>query len=209
MTDHGPPPALIVVGGFAGTGKSSISRRLSGEFRVPRLGSDTLGRTLRHSLGSRRDEVDAYRLAYDLLFRLSEEFIQSGVSVILDLTMGWEFQWHHADSIVRRYPQTLFLPIILRCAYETCIERIRQRHATNPDYYDPPELYRSEPKILRVWEYLACLNRPDIYFVDAGRPHDEVYEAVRGYISSRCFPLKIEEGDATPASHIFKLSPFK
>jgi predicted kinase len=186
-----PPPALIVVGGFAGAGKSSITKRLSGEYRIPRLGSDTLGRTLRNSLGSKRDEVDAYRLAYDLLFRLGEEFIQSGVSVILDLTMGWEFQWRHADGIVRRYPQTLFLPIILRCPYEMCIERIRLRHAANPDYYDPPELYQTEPKILGVWEYLDRLNRPDIHFVDAARPHDEVYEAVRGYVSARCFPLKI------------------
>ncbi len=186
------PPALIVVGGFAGAGKSSISRRLSGEFRIPRLGSDTLGRTLKNFLGSQRDEVDAYRLAYELLFGLGEEFIQSGVSVILDLTLGWEFQWRYADGIVRRYPRTLFLPIILRCPYETCIERIRQRHAANPDYYDPPELYRSEPKILRVWEYLGRLNRPDVYFVDAARPHDEVYEAVRGYVSARCLSLKIE-----------------
>jgi predicted kinase len=183
-----PPAALIAVGGFAGTGKSSISRRLSGEFRIPRLGSDTLGRTLKSSLGSRRDEVDAYRLAYDLLFRLGEEFIQSGVSVILDLTMGWEFQWRHVDSIVRRYPWTLFLPIILRCSYEICIERIRQRHAANPDYYDPPELYQTEPKILGVWEYLDRLDRPDVHFVDAAGPHDEVYEVVRGCVSARCFP---------------------
>jgi predicted kinase len=187
-----PPAALIVVGGFAGTGKSSISRRLSGEFRIPRLGSDTLGRTLRNSLGSQRGKVDAYRLAYDLLFRLGEEFIQSGASVILDLTMGWEFQWRHADGIVRRYPQTLFLPVILRCPYETCIERIRQRHAANPDYYDPPELYRSEPKIRGVWEYLDRLNRPDVHFVDAGRPFDEVYVAVRGYVSACWLPLKVE-----------------
>ena len=185
-----PPPALIVVGGFAGTGKSTISRRLSGEFRIPRLGSDTLGRTLKNSLGSRQSEVDAYRLAYDLLFRLGEEFIQSGVSVILDLTMGWEFQWRHVDSIVWRYPQTLFLPVILRCSYETCIERIRQRHATSPAYYDPPELYQTEPKILRVWEYLDRLTRPDVHFVDAARPQDEVYEAVRGYVSARRFPIE-------------------
>jgi predicted kinase len=187
-----PQAALIVVGGFAGTGKSTISRRLSGEFHIPRLGSDTLGRTLKDSLGSQRDEIDAYRLAYDLLFRLGEEFIQSGVSVILDLTMGWEFQWHHVDSIVRRYPWTLFLPIILCCPYETCIARIRQRHEANPDYYDPPELYQTEPKILGIWGYLDRLDRPDVHFVDAAGPHDEVYEAVKRYVLFYRFPPKIE-----------------
>ncbi len=194
-----PPPALIVVGGFAGTGKSTLSRRLSGEFRIPRLGSDTLGRTLKNSLGSRQNEVDAYRLAYDLLFRLGEEFIQSGVSVILDLTMGWKFQWRRVDDIVRRYPQTLFLPVILRCPYETCIERIRQRHAASPAHYDPPELYQTEPKILKVWGYLDRLNRSDVHFVDAGRSPDEVYEAVRGYLSSHGSTL-LKSGDLHPCT---------
>jgi len=45
-------PALIIVGGFAGTGKTAISRRLSAELGIPRLGSDTLGRTINTSLGS-------------------------------------------------------------------------------------------------------------------------------------------------------------
>jgi len=36
-----PSPALIVVGGFAGTGKTAVSRRLSAELSIPRLGSDT------------------------------------------------------------------------------------------------------------------------------------------------------------------------
>ncbi len=178
-------PALIVIGGFAGTGKTAVSRRLSGELGIPRLGSDTLGRTIRDSVGVENGEVDAYWIAYEVLFRLCEEFIQLGVSTILDLTMGWEFQWQHVDSIVRRYPQTSFLPVILRCPHEECIKRIRQRHEANPEHYDPPELYLTEPRILRIWEFLVRLNRPGIRFVDAGRPHDEVYGEVRDYVSTQ------------------------
>ena len=178
-------PALIVVGGFAGTGKTAVSRRLSAELSIPRLGSDTLGRTIKNSVGIKNGEVDAYWIAHEVLFRLCEEFIQSGVSAILDLTLGWEFQWQHVDSIARRYPQTLFLPVILRCPHEKCIERIRQRHEANPEYYDPPELYMTEPKILRIWEFLVRLNRPNIHFVDAGRPHNEVYEEVKEYVSTQ------------------------
>jgi len=178
-------PELIIVGGFAGTGKTAISKRLSAELGIPRLGSDTLGRTIKNSIEIQNGKVDAYWIAYEVLFRLCEEFIQSGVSTILDLTMGWEFQWQHVDSIMRQYPQTLFLPIILRCPHEKCIERVRQRYEANPAYYDPPGVYMTEPKNLRIWEFLERLNRPTIYFVDAGRPHNEVYEQVREYVSPR------------------------
>jgi predicted kinase len=99
-------PALIVIGGFAGTGKTAVSRRLSAELRIPRLGSDTLGHIIRDSAGIKSGEVDSYWIAYEVLFHLCEEFIASGVSAVLDLTMGWEFQWQHLDSIVRRHPHT-------------------------------------------------------------------------------------------------------
>ena len=178
-------PALVVVGGFAGTGKTAVSRRLSAEFLIPRLGSDTLGRTIKNSAGIKTGEVNAYWIAYDLLFCLCEEFIQFGVSVILDLTMGWEFQWQHIDDIVGQYPQTLFLPVVLRCSYEQCIERTRQRYVANPEYYDPPEVYETEAKNLKVWEYLKRLSRPDIHFVDAGRGFDKVYEEIRQYVSTQ------------------------
>ena len=179
---HQRPPVLIIIGGFAGTGKTAISKRLSTEFCIPRLGSDTLGRTIKRSMGV--NNSDAYRIGYDVLFRLSEEFIRSGVSTILDLTMGWGFQWQHVDDIIRRYPQTVFVPIVLRCPLVTCIERARQRHASNPDHYDPPEVYTTDPKNLRIWKYLDHLNRPEIHPIDASGDLDQVYETVRALVSA-------------------------
>ena len=178
-------PALIIIGGFPGTGKTAVSRRLSTEFSLPRLGSDTLGRTIKRSISAKHTDVNAYWIAYEVLFRLCEEFIQSGVSVVLDLTMGWPFQWRHVDSIISRHPQVKFLPVILRCSYETCIERVRQRYEANPDYYDPPEVYLTEPKHRRIWECLTALDRDEIHFIDANRSHGNVYEEVKRYVSMR------------------------
>jgi predicted kinase len=178
-------PALITVGGFAGTGKTAISKRLSAELGIPRLGSDTLGRTIKKCIGTNSSQVHAYWIAYEVLFHLCEEFIQTGISTILDLTMGWEFQWQQVDSIMRQYPRALFLPIILRCPYEKCIERVRQRYEATPEYYDPPEVYMTEPKNIGIWEYLAKLDRPAVHFVDASEPHDKVYEQVKVYVSTQ------------------------
>ena len=56
-------PGLIVVGGFAGTGKTSVSRRLSAELCIPRLGSDTIGRTIKGSAGIQNGDVPKRALA--------------------------------------------------------------------------------------------------------------------------------------------------
>ena len=190
------PPALIIVGGFAGAGKTTVFRRLSADFSIPRLGSDTIGRTVKKSAGVMSDAVNAYWIAYDVLFRLCEEFVESGVSTVLDLTMGWESQRQQVDGIIHRHPETLFLPLILRCPHARCMERIRRRYATNPEYYDPPEYYTAEPNVARIWQFLVRIDRPDVRFVDAKSPHDEVYDEILKVVSTQLMrrfePRKME-----------------
>jgi predicted kinase len=184
----GAPPYLVIVGGFAGTGKTAVSRRLAVEFCVPRLGSDTIGRTIAGSEGLQGRDVDSYWIAYDVLFRLCAEFIAAGVSTILDVTMGWEFQWRAVDAILGRHTSTSFVPVVLRCPRPTCIEQIRRRHAARPDHYDPPEVYTREPKLLAVWDYLAKLDRPELRYVDASGTLDDVYAKVRGCVLDGSMP---------------------
>ncbi len=89
--------ALIAIGGFPGAGKTTICGRLSLEFNLPCLSSDIIGRAIERSPGIKASRIDACRVAYDVLFCLCEEFIQSSASVILDLTLGWDFQWRKVD----------------------------------------------------------------------------------------------------------------
>ena len=81
-------PALIVLGGFAGTGKTTLSRRLAVDLGLPRLGTDTIGRTIRRSEAIKGWDINVQWIAHDVLFRLCEEFLRSGVSTILDMNMG-------------------------------------------------------------------------------------------------------------------------
>ena len=179
----GRGPVLIVIGGLAGTGKTAVSRRLSRDLSVPRLGSDTIGRVIKGSAGIKGGEVDAYWIAYEVLFRLCEEFIQSGVSVVLDLTLGWPFQWRSLDGIIQRHPTTVFLPVVLRCPHEQCMARIQSRHEAKPEYYDPPHVYTTEQKILNIWTFLQKLDRPEVRFVDATGSQNEVYDTVKQHIA--------------------------
>ena len=69
--------ALIAIGGFPGAGMTTICRRFCNEFNLPCLSSDTIGRTIEGSQGIGEGRIDAYRVAYDVLFRLCDEFVRT------------------------------------------------------------------------------------------------------------------------------------
>ena len=177
--------ALIAIGGFPGAGKTTICARLSLELNLPCLSSDIIGRAIERSPGIKAGQIDAYRVAYDVLFRLCEAFIQSSAIVILDLTLGWDFQWRKLDGILERNQQTLFLPIILRCSEAQCMERLGARHRAMPGVYAAPEYYRDDQKVREIWKYLQDLNRPEARFVDASGDEDHVVEKVKQYVIGR------------------------
>lgn len=183
-------PALIVLGGFAGAGKTSLARRLSSQLGIPTLGSDAIGQTIKRSEGIGNGAIDAYRIGYDVLFGLCEEFLQSGVSVIVDTNMGWAFQWQRLDAIGKHHPEIVFLPIILRCSREISLERIGKRHAEDPANNALPELYTTGQQHAKIGEFLERLDRPDIHFVDAARPQDEVYAEIEQYLSCQIRPAR-------------------
>jgi predicted kinase len=178
-------PALIVVGGFAGSGKSTLARRLSADLGMPRLGADTIGRAIRGSPAVQGQAVNTQWIAHDVLFNLCGEFLASGLSTILDLNLGWAFQWERLDAIAGAQPDAVFLPIVLRCPHEVCLERIRRRHAERPDRYDPPEVFTTDERIVATWHFLERLDRPDVHVVDAAPGADDVYEEVRRYLVAR------------------------
>jgi predicted kinase len=173
---------LVVFGGFAGTGKTTISSRLSSELGIPRLSSDVIRGVVQGSRGIADGQVNAGWVAYDVLFSVCEEFLARGVSAIVDTNLGWEFHWQWLDSIHERYGKVIVLPILLRCPLETCLERIRARHEQDPLRHAGPELYTRDKTIVGIWDFLSRLNRPDALCIDATRPLDDVYQDVRSAV---------------------------
>ncbi len=176
-------PALVVIGGFPGSGKTALARRLAARFSWPCLASDTIGGSIRDTL----DEVPsgrAFRAGYAVLFTLAEEFLGLGCPVLIDTNMGWEFQWREVDAILSRRPDAIAAPILLRCPYQVCLDRIDQRHREDPAQPTAAEL-QTVGHIPRVRQFLDDIDRPDVHVIDADRPADAVFADAEKYVTGR------------------------
>jgi len=123
------------------------------------------------------------RIAYDVVFRWCEELIDAGLSAVLDLNLGWPFQWEWLEGLLARRAGIQIVPIVLRCPRNVCLERIRRRHALEPGT-DGPELYQHDAKIQAVFRFVEELDRSDAVAIDAGRSTDEVFAAARQHVQA-------------------------
>ena len=175
-------PVLIAIGGFPGSGKTTIAQKLSVELGFPRLNSDSIGQLIRNSFNKNPTDLDPSWIAFDTLFFLCKEYIKHGSSVILDITLGWEFHWREIDRIIELYPQCSFLPIILDCEHALCLERIKNRIEKKTEDYQKGLEYFKKKKVVNIWTYLKSLDRKDAHFVDANDEIGRVYERVKYHL---------------------------
>ena len=88
---HRENPFRLALGGTSGTGITALANRLSAEWQIPRLGANTIGRTMLASAVLQGLAVNITRVAYTRLFSLSADFLDADVSCILDINLGWPF----------------------------------------------------------------------------------------------------------------------
>lgn len=174
---------IIAIGGFPGSGKSSAASLLAADLQLPLLASDLLGNTIKtvlaeHAPGAVPSSV-AFRAGYASLFGLAEVFVAHRCSVVVDVNLGWTFQWEALDMIQARHPDVGLRPFILECSRQTCLRRLQERHIQDPRRHPPVDEFLRQPQLDAVADLLAAVDRPDVRRIDAERPVDQVFSELR------------------------------
>ena len=124
-------PALVIVSGLPGTGKSYFSRKLAERLPSVVIESDALRKQLFPIPTYSADE--SHRL-FAACHRLIEDFLSSGISVILDATNLVE---HHREPLYR-IAQRLQAKLIL-VQVEAPREMVRQRLQNRAEGVNPED----------------------------------------------------------------------
>lgn len=163
-------PALIVLGGFAGAGKTTLAAKLSSAYNYPTFSTDTVNDALRVAL--QKDFHEVSPMSHEVTWHLIKEQLAMGVSVILDANMCSERTWSKLDELRFNMPAMKVLPIILQCTLETHKARIEERGANNKTHLNlGGDAFED---VLFKYEFIENLQRPDIIRVDANGSPEEV-----------------------------------
>jgi aminoglycoside phosphotransferase family enzyme/adenylate kinase family enzyme len=137
-------PALVVVCGLSGTGKSTLARKLELRTGFARLNSDEVRKQLAGvAVGERRAEAHSSglysdeftKITYDKLLQQAEESLRDQVGVLLDATFKRRSDRERAVALSRR----MGVPILfLECIadHEVVQRRLRHRQAIENEVSD-------------------------------------------------------------------------
>lgn len=166
--------SLIILGGFAGAGKTTVAQKLSSEFNLPLIGTDELNTAIRKALHLNFHDASPY--AHDIAWSLVRDYLKNKTTVILDTNMCRARTWENLDAVKNDLPNLNILPIILECSLETHKNRIDHRGVTQPDHLNLGGDKLED--VLSKYEFIQSLNRPDLIRLNAEKSANEVYTDV-------------------------------
>ncbi|AHB42755.1 hypothetical protein RAAC3_TM7C00001G0918 [Candidatus Saccharibacteria bacterium RAAC3_TM7_1] len=165
---------LIIIGGFAGAGKTTIANKLSMECNYPVLSSDVINDALRRALNKDFHEVSP--LAYEVMWHLARKQLANGITIIIDTHMSTAKVWDSLDSLKRDMPEVSILPVILQASLETHRMRIENRGRTNKKHLNLGGDKLED--VMFKYDFIEALQRPDLIRVDANGSPRDVYKLV-------------------------------
>jgi predicted kinase len=130
-----PPPRLVAIGGLAGTGKSTLARRLAPDIgAVPGaliVRSDVVRKSLFGVAPTVRLDQSAYapevsRRVYDQIADRARQALEAGHSVIADAVFG-DVHEREAIAQVARQTGVPFTGVWLEAPFDVAASRIRRR----------------------------------------------------------------------------------
>lgn len=171
-------PNLIIIGGFAGAGKTTVANRLSSDYGYPVFSSDVMNDALRPALDKPFKEVSP--IAYKVMWFLVKKQLESDMTIIVDAHMAAAHIWKSLDELKQDMPQVTVVPIILQASLDTHRSRIEERGRTNRQHLNLGGDKLED--VLFKYEFIKKLNRADLIRVDANGTAEQVYQSVKTLI---------------------------
>ena len=173
-------PTLIVIGGFAGAGKTTIANKLSSQYNYSVFSSDIINDALRPELQKSFQEISP--IAYKVLWHLVKKQLINDIVIIVDTHMAADHVWKSLDQLKTDMPNVKVVPIILQATLDTHRTRIEERGSTNKEHLNLGGDKFED--ILFKYEFIEALNRSDLIRIDANGTPQEVYESVNQLLKS-------------------------
>lgn len=110
-------PALIIVSGAPGTGKTTLGRRIAGSLGIPYVGKDLIKESLFDSLGT-QDREWSMRLgvaSIELMSKLIESHLMLGLSLVAESNFRVQYDIPRFAGFAERYA---FKSVEVHCSTE-------------------------------------------------------------------------------------------
>jgi len=154
---HWVRPLVVVVGGIAGTGKTTLAGALADAFGAEHLRTDVVRREMcggkPHAGGIDEGnyDLDGRGRAYDELFRRAAALHSDRISVVLDGTFAIGKSLRQAEALASD-PRRIYLAIECVCPADLARQRIRHRLSVGRDPSDArPELHEVQQRRWEPW----------------------------------------------------------
>lgn len=171
---------LIVIGGFAGAGKSTLARRLGDVLCVPVFEIDQIARNIHDSKDFHGTRKEALGVAFDFFYPFAKQCLQNRASLILDQNMGHPITWQNVAELSEQVENAEMKIIILDCPYEVCVQRFYNREK----YPHKNEVNIHEHKY--KWDYLNENDFAGVHRIDATQPSEAVFRETLLLLSRPC-----------------------
>jgi predicted kinase len=140
---------LIIVTGLPCTGKTTIGRKIADHFKMPFLSKDEIKELIFDNIGysDREYSKNVGKTAYAIIFNYAKEYLQKGISVVVESNFKAEFDNRIFQEIERKYKPNI-VQLLCHADGKVLFNRFKARSESgnrHPGHMDADSLNEWEP----------------------------------------------------------------